>query len=315
MINTKCVWVTGAHGFIGRNLAKQLATSGYRVAGLGHGFWSDAEALKWGINQWINGDINLENLIQLNYLAGTPMAVFHLAGGGSVGAAIVNPRADFYRSVASTVELLDWVRLYAPNVTLVVASSAAVYGDGHIGPISEDSKLNPFSPYGWHKQIMENLCLSYKSSYDINLIIGRLFSVYGAGLKKQLLWDLCNKLYQGEGSLLLDGSGNELRDFIHVHDAVRALELLITKASRNVSVYNIGTGIGFSVRDLVTLVVQELNYFRLAKDINFSSVSRKGDPLSLVADITQLKQLGFLSKQSLSEGVVDYINWFSDEIG
>ena len=184
------ILISGAHGFIGKHLARWLARQGHQVVGLGHGIWPAAEAASWGLSHWLNGDIQSGNLRLLQQASGTPEVVYHLAGGSSVGVAIANPREDFFRTVATTAELLEWLRVDAPQARLVTVSSAAVYGSGHDGPITEDSALTPYSPYGHHKRIMEELCRSYAASYGLRVSIARLFSVFGTELNKQLLWDL-----------------------------------------------------------------------------------------------------------------------------
>src|SRR5271167_1957102 len=157
----KLAWVTGARGFIGRHLAAHLHRSGYEVAGVGHGAWVASEAMSWGVSHWINGDIHSSNLRSLQKMVGTPDIVFHLAGGSSVGAAIAAPHEDFFRTVTSTLELMDWLRLESAKTVSVVASSAAVYGASHIGRIDESAGGIPFSPYGYHKLMMEQLLRSY----------------------------------------------------------------------------------------------------------------------------------------------------------
>ena len=107
--------------------------------------------------RWLNGGIHASNLQQLLRDAGPPEYIFHLAGGSSVGASIDNPYEDFTRTVATTAELLEWMRLAARTARLVSVSSAAVYGAGHTGPIREEQALLPFSPYGYHKLMMENV--------------------------------------------------------------------------------------------------------------------------------------------------------------
>src|SRR5437660_7637597 len=177
----KSVWITGARGFIGRNLSKWLSQQGHIVAGLGHGAWPEGEARQWGISVWLNGDILPSNLVHLRSALGVPDIVFHLAGGSSVGAALAAPREDFARTVGTTVELLEWMRLEAPQARLVVSSSAAGYGNGYPGPIDEGATLAPYSPYGHHKLMMEQLCRSYAANYSLASAVVRLFSVYGAG--------------------------------------------------------------------------------------------------------------------------------------
>ncbi len=218
------IWITGTRGFIGRHLASWLSRQGHTVIGIGHGPWPPAEAQAWGVQRWLNGGIHAGNLQQLLRDNGAPDCIFHLAGGSSVGASIANPYEDFTRTVATTAELLEWMRLGARSAKLVSVSSAAVYGAGHTGPIREEQALLPFSPYGYHKLMMENLCLSYAANYGLAVMVVRLFSVYGSWLKKQVLWDMCSSLASGTRQLVLGGTGEELRDWTDIRDVVRALE-------------------------------------------------------------------------------------------
>ena len=133
------IWITGARGFIGRHLAKRLASEGNTVVGIGHGAWTTSAAASFGVTHWVNGDITGNNLHGLHSTCGLPAVVYHLAGGASVGAALVNPNEDFSRTVGSTVSLLEWLRLVSPSTSLVAVSSAAVYGAGHAGPIAEEA--------------------------------------------------------------------------------------------------------------------------------------------------------------------------------
>ncbi len=304
------ILITGAHGFIGKHLARHLAAQGHDVSGLGHGIWPESEALRWGVSEWINGDIHAGNLRSLQH-QNAPDIVFHLAGGSTVGAAIANPREDFFRTVASTVELLEWMRLDAPSTRLVAVSSAAVYGSGHSGPISEDAALLPFSPYGHHKRMMEMQCESYRDTYGLSTRVARLFSVYGPELKKQLIWDLCTRLSAGESPLALGGSGSELRDWTYVQDVVRALEVLALQDDGHCSTTNIGTGTGTSVRD-IALGVMTAWYSAPAdaETLRFTGKGRPGDPFSLVADPALLASLGFEWRTPLQEGITAFVQWF-----
>lgn len=304
------ILITGAHGFIGKHLARWLARQGHQVSGLGHGIWPVAEAASWGVTHWLNGDIQSGNLRLLQQAGGTPDVVYHLAGGSSVGVAIANPREDFFRTVATTAEMLEWLRVDAPQARLVAVSSAAVYGSGHDGSIAEDATLTPYSPYGHHKRIMEELCRSYAASYGLRVSITRLFSVFGAELKKQLLWDLCTRLAAGTRPLVLGGSGNELRDWTNVRDVVRALDLLATQASAEVAVVNVGTGAGSTVRQIASGIARHWPLPVAVGALQFSGQSRPGDPFSLVADATRLNKLGFTWEISVDDGLAAYVRWF-----
>lgn len=307
---SKSALITGAQGFIGRHLTRSLADRGFSVFGLGHGIWPEAEASKCGVTKWINGDITSNSLRILQQAHGTPDVVFHLAGGSSVGMAVANPREDFFRTVATTVELLDWMRLDAPDSRLVAISSAAVYGAGHSGQISEQATLTPYSPYGHHKRMMEELCRSYAASYGTKVVIARLFSVFGSGLKKQLLWDLCTRLSTGANPLTLGGTGEELRDWTDVRDVVRALAVLEDKASSEVPVFNVGTGSASPVREVASLLARHWAKGSQPVELSFNGQSRKGDPFSLVAEPSGLNRLGFEWRVELDQGLADYVNWF-----
>ena len=304
------ILITGAHGFIGKHLARWLARQGHQVAGLGHGIWPASEASSWGVTHWLNGDIQSSNLRLLQQAGGTPDVVYHLAGGSSVGVALANPREDFTRTVATTAELLEWLRVDAPQARLVAVSSAAVYGSGHDGPIAEGATLAPYSPYGYHKRIMEELCRSYAANYGLRVTIARLFSVYGAELKKQLLWDMCTRLSTGSRPLVLGGSGNELRDWNDVRDVVRALDLLAAQARAEVAVINVGTGTGSSVRQIATGIAKHWPLSDAVDVLHFSGQSRPGDPFSLVANATGLNKLGFTWEIPVDEGLASYVRWF-----
>ena len=307
------ILITGAHGFIGKHLARWFASQGHQVAGLGHGIWPNEEAASWGVTRWLNGDIQSGNLRLLQQAGGTPDVVYHLAGGSSVGVAIANPREDFFRTVATTAELLEWMRIDAPQAQLVAVSSAAVYGSGHDGSITEDAPLTPFSPYGHHKRIMEELCRSYAASYGLRVSIARLFSVYGAELKKQLLWDMCVRLAAGRQPLVLGGSGNELRDWTDVRDVVRALDLLSAQASAEVVTINVGTGTGCSVQQIASSIVRHWPLPDAGEALHFSGQSRPGDPFSLVANASRLNKLGFVWEVPVEDGLAAYVRWFQDQ--
>lgn len=300
-------WVTGANGFIGRHLVQCLVEAGYFVSGIGHGSSSN-ELDRLGIRGWINGAVSISNLQLLRLDQAEPDVIFHLAGGSSVGVAVANPKEDFERTVASTMELYEWVRLNAPLTRIVLISSAAVYGSGHDSPISEETVLKPYSPYGFHKSMMESLARSYGASYGVRSVIARLFSVYGPGLRKQLLWDLCVKLH-GQTSTVIElaGTGQEVRDFIHVRDVVAGLISVSQLACPKCRCFNLGHGQPLTV-DRIARTVLSL-WGRGGDQLEFNGRSRQGDPFYLVADVSRVASLGLQSTQSFDDGVVEFVQW------
>jgi len=302
------VWITGANGFIGRYLIRELANANLVVHGLGHGAFVEVDRRRLGLQAWLNGEIDGPSLDALAALHGPPSRIFHLAGGSSVGPSIELPFEDFSRTVASTARLLEWLRTSAPECKLIVASSAAVYGADHNGPISEHAPLAPMSPHGHHKRMMEQLCDNYAQSFGISSVIVRLFSVYGPNLRKQLLWDICSRLDQNVSTLLLGGTGNEVRDWTDVRDVVRLLGRLGELSFDGCcQIVNGGSGVGTRVADVANLLVKS---FGRETSISYSGVARRGDPYQLLADDGVLRRIGFEWRIPMDRGIADYVTWF-----
>jgi UDP-glucose 4-epimerase len=304
------VWITGANGFIGRHLARELADAGHAVQGIGHGAIADSERPRLGLQTWLNGEIDAANLNKLA-AKGAPSGIFHLAGGSSVGLSIAHPLEDFYRTVVSTARLLEWLRDSAPQCRIIAASSAAVYGSDHAGPIAEDAVLTPMSPYGQHKLMLEQLCRSYAASFGLRSTVVRLFSVYGPFLRKQLLWDICSRLGKGETELMLGGTGAEMRDWTDVRDVARLLRTLgELPQPENLRIINGGSGRGTSVAEIAKMLVE---HWGGDVSVRFSGAVRAGDPFSLLADNARLREMSFDWKIPIEQGLADYVRWFKDQ--
>jgi len=299
----KPVLVTGAYGFIGRHVARHLAAQGRSVIGLGHGTWSREEWRNWGLADWHAADVTFDNLVTY---AGRPDAVIHCAGSGSVAFSTTHPHQDYQRTVATTASVLEFVRLYAPGAAVVYPSSAAVYGHVARVPIAESDPARPVSPYGVHKQMGEMLCATYASHFSIRVALIRLFSVYGNGLRKQLLWDACSKLNRGETTFF--GTGNEKRDWLHVTDAAELLALACEHASSQGAIVNGGTGTEVSVREVVHEILAALGRSDAPR---FTGANREGDPPAYLADIDRVSRWNWKPRKPWRTGVREYVEWFN----
>ena len=297
---SKTILVTGAAGFIGRHVAAAYAMRGMRVVGIGRGDLIDWA--QYGLSEWHRVEITLENLTKY---AGTPDVIVHCAGGSSVGISMQQPYLDFIQTAQSMAQVLEFMRLYAPQAKLIYPSSAAVYGQTAHLPISENEPLRPISPYGVYKKIAEDLCRLYSEQYNISIAIIRLFSIYGPGLRKQLLWDACLKFSTGERKFF--GTGSEIRDWLHVNDVVELIIVAAAHASSKCPVVNGGMGVGITVRDIL---MQLSACFEQAKKLEFSGKSRAGDPIGYQADISLAQSWGWEPQIDLGKGLNDYAKWF-----
>lgn len=302
----KKVLVTGAYGFLGRHVSRLYGEHGWHVVGLGHGVWPRDGWREWNIAEWHTCDITVNNL--LTY-AGRPDVIVHCAGSGNVGFSITNPFEDYRKTVETTAHVLEFVRLHSPVARVIVPSSAGVYGVAEKLPITEESALIPVSPYGVHKKMAEELCLSYGRHFGVATSVVRFFSVYGIGLRKQLLWDTCTKLAGNQNTFF--GTGNETRDLLHVNDAAELLFTVGEYASPDCIVVNGGSGLGIPVSEIIGEIFA---CFGRSDSPAFTGNSRPGDPMHYIADIKRALSLGWRPKIDWRSGIREYVNWFREGI-
>jgi UDP-glucose 4-epimerase len=296
------ILVTGGGGFIGSHLVKRLVTLDSCVISVGSN--RDAAECAKGA-RYIFGDISCDTLETVEFV---PELIFHLAGGASVPASVANPPGDFMKTVFSTVLLLDFMRGHWPLAKLIYVSSAALYGEAKHMRASHDLACLPISPYGVHKRQVELLLLDHARMYRTASVILRPFSVYGPGLRKQLLWDAMQKSSCG----LFDffGSGNELRDWVYISDLVECLLRAAEHASAEVPVLNAGTCCGISVHD----VLSELFHIAgIDHDPVFLGQPKEGDPGRLVAGDSAEALLGPLFVTPLRAGLRAYVDWYRQQ--
>ncbi len=311
----KKIIITGAYGFLGRNCAAAFAAAGFEIYGIGHGGWPPCEYGKFGIKTWLSSDITYESLCSLG-LTGRVTAIIHCGGGSSVAYSIENPSLDYKKTVDSTLAVLEYIRRENPGARLVYPSSTAVYGVCEDRQIMESYRLNPLSPYGFNKAAAELLCESYHKNYSVKCSIIRFFSIYGEGLKKQLLWEACNKIISasgGLGSVEFFGTGLETRDWIHISDAA-ALTAKAAFSERDYEIINGGSGVKTTIKDTIALISKGFEKHNILPPcVKFNNIVRAGDPAYYWADIRKALETGWIPKMTLEEGAARYVDWFIND--
>lgn len=291
------ILIIGSKGFIGSYAASFFSKlEGYEVFESDINF--DYEKSNYFLIDATNS--NFHNLMQSMKFD----ACINCSGAASVPNSITNPLQDFTLNTLNVFKILDAIRLWQPRCKFLNLSSAAVYGNPKVLPIAESAKCSPVSPYGIHKLQSEVICSEFTTYYGIATCSLRIFSAYGVGLKKQLLWDLYQKLKVSD-DVELFGTGNETRDFIDVRDVARAIGFCLDQASFSGESINVACGNAVSIKELSEIYTSAFP----AKRVIFNGLTKTGDPLYWQADVSLLKSFGFEPQITVQDGVKDYIKW------
>lgn len=312
------VLVTGGAGYIGSIAVEMLLKKGFQVTVLDDCSSGHSENIAPDV-RFINGSI-LERDDVLNALEDCN-AVLHFAGKSLVGESVELP--NYYKSVNvdGTNNLL--LQMRSRDVTqLIFSSSAATYGDVETIPISETHKANPTNPYGSTKLQAEQLISRACEDQGLSAVSLRYFNVAGA-LKTKNGWlserhnpetHLIPNILRStrENPIKVFGTdwpthdGTCIRDYVHVVDIVEAHLLALGSLGKpKHEIYNLGSGEGYSVREVIEAVNRETGKITPYLDVG----KRSGDPAVLIAEITKVKaELGWSPVRKINEMVADAYN-------
>lgn len=290
--------VIGSKGFIGQHIYSYFADSKIYEA------WACDVVVDYTSPRYVQVDATNSDFSEL-FAKHSFTICINCSGAASVPDSLVRPQRDFLLNTYNVFRMLDAIRKYYPACKFINMSSAAVYGNPVRLPVEESSQLYPISPYGHHKLMAEQICSEFVTFYGLKICSLRIFSAYGEGLKKQILWDIFTKMKCGL-TIQLYGDGRETRDFIHVKDIARAVHLIIDHAAFAGEVINVANGCELSIKDLVHSFIQLAAW---PGHVQFNGQEREGDPVHWQADITLLKSFGYCSVVSLETGLTRYIKW------
>jgi UDP-glucose 4-epimerase len=300
--------VTGASGFLARYTTAELKRRQWRVVGIDRRPIPREEATALALDESRAMELPSGELAAL-LDEHAPEVIGHAAGPASVPASVAEPAADFRASVPVMMELLDAVRRSKAPARVIYLSSAAVYGNPAALPVPEDAPRSPISPYGFHRMMCEDLIAEFVRVYGLRACSVRIFSAYGPGLRRQVLWDVSQQALHAS-EVVMQGMGDETRDFVHAADVARGICAVIDGGTFRGEAYNLAGGSETSIRHVAELLCLMLGR---RMPVRFSGTSRPGDPIHWRADIRRIQALGYSPQVAIDDGVAVYATWVRAE--
>lgn len=304
------VLVTGGAGYIGSHACKALAAAGYSPVAFDNLSLGDRRFVHWG--PLVEGDTRNAGAIADALRRYEAIAVMHFAAVSSVGESIVDPGLYYGNNVGGLIGVLQGMR-EAGCETIVFSSTAAVYGEPATTPIAETAAPAPINPYGQSKWIGERILADHGRAHGLRSIALRYFNAAGAdpdgeiGEFRKVETHLIPRAlmaiqghvddFQVFGSDFPTPDGTAVRDYIHVTDLAQAHVLALRRVLQTPGneVFNVGTGIGFSVREVLDAIAVETGHDPVVP----TGGRRLGDPAVLVADGSRAQNLlGFMPQHS-----------------
>jgi len=310
------ILVTGGAGYIGSFMTKKLLERGDEVVVI--------DSLERGHDQAVDSRAKLYvgNLLDKDFISKVFSenkfdGVINFAGYISMGESMENPYIYFQNNIFASLNILEEMVKTKTN-NFIFSSTAGVYGNPVRLPIPEDHPKNPENPYGESKLMVEKIMAWYQKTHNLNLVALRYFNASGAALdgtlgenhspESHIIPNIVNAILKDE-SFKLYGTdyktkdGTCVRDYVHVLDLVQAHILAIEKLTKDngMFVYNVGTGNGYSNREVIEMVKKISG-----KDLKVDEIARRpGDADTLVADVSKIKtELGFNPKYSDLETII-----------
>jgi len=280
------VLITGGAGFIGSHLCETFLEQGAKVTAydnLSTGKIEYIRNLSEKKIKFVQDDVR--DSIALEKAAGNCETIFHLAAQTSVPFSMKNPKEDFEVNAYGTLNVLEIAR--KKDARVIFASTAAVYGDAEKTPTPEEYLTRPISFYGLSKRVAEDYCQFYHENYGVEVVILRIFNVYGLR-GHGVIPDFLDKLKKTPFKLEVLGTGEQSRDFIHVSDVVRALLLCAQRQKVDGQIYNLGFGITTSVTAIARMIIALLNLRGVTKLSFTGGQAWQGDAKLTHADISKI---------------------------
>lgn len=302
----KKVIITGAGGFLGMNLVRRLAQMGIELLAVCHKHVP--VEFKEMACEIVTMDLRTSHALD-KYL-NNETTVFHLAAHANVMASVNDPVFDFETNFLCYFKVLESVR--QNGGTLIFSSTASVFDRESDLPVSERSFTRPSSPYGAAKLACESYSFAYHRSFGVDVRVARLFSIYGEGMTRFLIFDLIKQLMdKGVNDIPLNGDGLQIRDYLYKEDAIDGLILIAEKGLAGED-YNLGSGQPTRIAELAHLISKLMD--KEGIPIIPQGGSRNAEVPRWYANISKIQTLGFSPKVSLEDGLKKTISWVKNYV-
>lgn len=309
--------VTGGAGYIGSNMSRMLVSRGHQVVILDTLEFGHMAAIPEAAT-FVKGNVGDKDTVSEIFKTHRIDGVLHFAGYTSVEESVKNPIRYMQNNLIAPTVLLECMK-DAHSPPILFSSTAAVYGVPNTNPIPETHVKQPLSPYGLSKWNFEQLLSVYERSANIRSVSLRYFNACGASIdgnngeshepETHLIPLACQtalgirKEFHIFGTDYPTKDGTAIRDYIHIEDLCEA-HLLVMEAllkGHPTDRYNVGTGTGASVKEVVSLI-QKISGKEFAL---VNAPKRAGDPPELVADPSRLiKEFGWSPKHSMLSDII-----------
>jgi len=294
----KRVLILGGSGFIGKVFAERCRSAEYEVIIVSQ--LNDGKSI-------LNISYNYDELSSLLKKYRFDLILF-FSGNPYPEYSEDNPSTDIRLTNQPLVCLLEAMKDSASKGKIWFASSVAVYGRTKKQPQNESDECFPLSKYAVSKLMGEEHIKYYCRTYGLRGGSFRIFSTFGQGLRRQIVFDIYQKISKNQGTIELFGSGKEARDICYVDNQVDRMWHVIHHTSPEGDVFNIGSGKLTSVSELAESIV---DIMEAKVKIEFTQQIRAFDGLAWVADISRIRKIGYEKEEVLLKGLNQTIAWFN----